>query len=143
MNLSSKVRTRYSSRRCSSGSSEEMTEASSTGRPVVLPRGDGTSHWIGQNNIIVKAGSDDTGGTPCAGEHVFEPGFARPPSHVHDTMDHTFYVLEGAPRFVVDGVKHDAGPGAFVFVPRGLAHSWGNPGGEPCRVLEVNVPGGF
>src|SRR5579859_5049282 len=46
------------------------------------------------------------------------------PWHVHTREDEYFYVLEG--KVVVwcgEEVFH-AGPGSFVFLPRGVPHSW-------------------
>jgi len=40
-----------------------------------------------------------------------------------------------------DVVYADAGD--FVFKPREQWHTFWNPGDEPCRILEIIVPGGF
>ena len=37
----------------------------------------------------------------------------------------------------------EAGPGDFVFKPRGQWHSFWNAGDEPCRILEIISPAGF
>ena len=34
------------------------------------------------------------------------------------------------------------GPGTFMFVPMGAAHSFGNPGSKPARMLLITAPPG-
>jgi hypothetical protein len=58
-------------------------------------------------------------------------------------MDEVWYVLEGRFRFQLDGEVEDALPGAFVFIPRGVAHTWRNVGDAPGRFLAIVTPPGL
>ena len=65
------------------------------------------------------------------------PGFDTG-AHYHTQMEEFFYVLEGEVNLRSGDRIVRGGPGAFVFVPKGAAHSYGNPGEIPARALPVN-----
>jgi mannose-6-phosphate isomerase-like protein (cupin superfamily) len=62
------------------------------------------------------------------------------PPHVHHEDDEAWYVLEGRLRFRVGERELEAGPGGAVFGPRGLPHTFWNPGPGPARYLLVMSP---
>ena len=62
------------------------------------------------------------------------PGFASP-YHTHHREDESFYVLEGEMAFVCGGHWLKAGPGAFVYGPREIAHGFKVIGSAPARML--------
>jgi oxalate decarboxylase/phosphoglucose isomerase-like protein (cupin superfamily) len=45
--------------------------------------------------------------------------------------------------FLIDGCEHVARAGSFVFVPRGVAHTFWNAGAAPARQLTVFTPAGI
>jgi quercetin dioxygenase-like cupin family protein len=100
------------------------------GRPIPGPEG-----------LIVKATAAETGGSVGVLEARSEPGFG-PPQHIHHDCDELFYVLEGSFEFLVGERRMSAGPGAFVFVPRGSVHASKVTSPGPARVLIAFVPGG-
>jgi len=59
------------------------------------------------------------------------------PRHVHHRDDEAWYVLEGVLRVQIGTDEVEAGAGAAVFVPRGKAHTYWNPGPGPVRYLLV------
>jgi mannose-6-phosphate isomerase-like protein (cupin superfamily) len=63
--------------------------------------------------------------------------------HIHHTEDEVVFVLEGEFLFVVEESRVEAGPGTFVFVPRGIPHGFKSVGRVPGRYLESFIPGGF
>jgi uncharacterized cupin superfamily protein len=63
------------------------------------------------------------------------------PGHIHRSYDEGFYVIEGAIEFVMDGRMEGCEPGTFVFVPRGVAHAFGNPYDAPARMLVIGSAG--
>ncbi len=69
-------------------------------------------------------------------------GFASP-YHTHHREDESFYVLEGEMAFVCGGKWLRAGPGAFVYGPREIAHGFKVIGNSPARILLMCTPGGF
>jgi uncharacterized cupin superfamily protein len=62
---------------------------------------------------------------------------------VHHEHEETFYVLDGEFTFTLGDQSVPATAGAFVFVPRGVAHGFENTGSTPGRVLGIMTPGGF
>jgi mannose-6-phosphate isomerase-like protein (cupin superfamily) len=87
----------------------------------------------------VKATAASTGGALTVMESVISQG---PPRHVHAREDECFYVLEGTVTGTCGDEAFDAPPGSFVFLLRGLAHTFRAPGGE-ARLLLIAVPGGI
>jgi oxalate decarboxylase/phosphoglucose isomerase-like protein (cupin superfamily) len=67
------------------------------------------------------------------------PGSRRliAPYHVHFRDDEAWYVLEGKLCVKVGKDEVEAHAGSSVFVPRGTAHTYWNPGPEPARYLLV------
>ncbi len=63
-----------------------------------------------------------------------------PPLHVHNSDDEAWHVLEGTLRFHFAGGVVDARAGETVFVPTGVAHTFGNPGPEPVRYIVISTP---
>ncbi len=51
------------------------------------------------------------------------PAGEGPPMHIHPHTDEGFYVGEGEMRFIFSEREVTAGPGTFVFVPRGVEHT--------------------
>ena len=67
------------------------------------------------------------------------PAGEGPPIHLHPHTDEGFYVAEGELRFVFPDREVTAGPGTFVFVPRGVVHTVHVI--EPLRGLLIYSPG--
>lgn len=107
-----------------------------------LDAGGGDRIWFLGTLMTVKAGGDLTGGAFTLIEQVAPPGFA-PPMHLHRDEDEAFYVLEGAATFTCGGTSWDAGPGTFVFLPRGVPHRFVVADGGPIRLLQLTTPAGF
>src|SRR5206468_9569399 len=59
------------------------------------------------------------------------------PRHLHRRDDEAWYVLEGTLRIQVGKREVVAPAGSAVFVPRGMAHTYWNPGPGPVRYLLV------
>jgi len=59
------------------------------------------------------------------------------PLHLHHDDDETWYVLEGAMCVRVGKDVVEARSGTAVFVPRGTAHTYWNPGPGPVRYVLV------
>jgi mannose-6-phosphate isomerase-like protein (cupin superfamily) len=72
-----------------------------------------------------------------------QPGHAGAPEHVHSGVEECFYVLDGAFRFKVADSIVVAEAGAFLFVPRGTAHTWTNALDVASTMLLTFIPGGM
>jgi quercetin dioxygenase-like cupin family protein len=99
--------------------------------------------WTFNMLMEVKATADETGGAMSVFDTRLTPA-ANPPLHRHDGEDESFFVLEGELAFFLgDGATPTtvAGPGDFVFGPRGVPHRFEVRTAE-ARVLVVTTPGG-
>ena len=102
----------------------------------VLQPGEGTP---GQDDPAVKASRLSTGGAITVMESDSAGGAPR---HVHAREDECFYVLDGTISVECGDETFEAGPGAFVFMPRSIPHAW-DVVGEHARVLILTVPAGL
>jgi mannose-6-phosphate isomerase-like protein (cupin superfamily) len=104
------------------------------GRSVVLAPGAGRTIPLGDAGFVtLKAVAADSAGTLSIYESALPPRTAGPPLHLHRTWDEAFYVLEGEMTFSIAGTTHTAPAGSFVFVPRGILHTFWNAGSSPAR----------
>jgi quercetin dioxygenase-like cupin family protein len=92
--------------------------------------------------LTFKARGHETNGRMLAFESTAAPG-EGPPLHIHANEDEVVYALEGTFRFQLDGEVRDAPTGSFMFIPRGVAHTWQNVGDEPARLFVVFAPAGM
>jgi glyoxylate utilization-related uncharacterized protein len=61
-----------------------------------------------------------------------------PALHVHDTLDDTWYVLEGEMAVRCGDDEYVARAGHWVSMPRGVPHSFRVVGDQPARILTVH-----
>jgi mannose-6-phosphate isomerase-like protein (cupin superfamily) len=92
------------------------------------------------NVMAFKAVADQTGGDFSLMERTVPPGARTPPPHRHVTCSEAFFVLEGTITFRLDDAELTGGAGDFLLVPRGAAHTFGNSGAEPARLLVLHAP---
>jgi quercetin dioxygenase-like cupin family protein len=110
---------------------------------VVLP-GEGRDIPLGEAGMVtMKVEGRATGGTISAYEFTSPPRTAGPPLHMHRSWDEALSVLEGEMTFLIDGEEHVAPAGSFVFIPRGVPHTFWNAGDAPVRQLTVFTPAGI
>ena len=107
----------------------------------VYPDG-GRSIWLLGMLITFKAVSEETGGEYSVFEQTVPPRAGVPP-HIHHQESGAFYVLEGECDLLTGGQAMRAGAGEFVLVPKGVVHSFTNPGTMPARFLAIVTPGGL
>ena len=89
------------------------------------------------------AWTEETGGGMSLVEHPIPPHSLAAPYHRHSREDEYSYVLEGRMGALLGDEVVYADAGDFVFKPREQWHTFWNPTDEPCRILEIIVPGGF
>ena len=115
-----------------------------TDREVLyVPTGEGTSLQLLGNRLEIKASSEHTGDAFAVLEYRMAARTPGPPPHFHQRTDEAFYVLEGELTFHLGDRSVEAGPGAFVLVPRGVVHTFENAARSEARFLEVAAPGAF
>ncbi len=119
-----------------------MEVAGSAEPKILIERHEGRTVWLGGQGVTFRLSGEDTGGAFSIVEHPVEPGTLVPP-HMHTNEDEYSYVLEG--EFGVrigDRIVH-ATPGTYVFKPRGIPHTFWNPGADMARLIEIISPAGF
>lgn len=77
------------------------------------------------------------------GDAVIAPRTAGPSRHVHTREDEGIYVIDGVLTAEVDGQRSEVGAGAFLWMPRGLPHTFANLSDEPVHGLGLINPSGF
>src|SRR6201995_1497571 len=104
--------------------------------------GPGEGHLLTARGSVMafKAVAAQTGRDFSLMERTLPPGGRRPPPHRHRNCAEAFFVLDGQISFVLDGADLTGGPGAFLLVPRGAAHTFGNASQEPARLLVLHAP---
>jgi quercetin dioxygenase-like cupin family protein len=84
--------------------------------------------------LTYQARGVETAGAMTVIQTLAAPG-EGPPLHVH-ANDHEFIcVMEGRLRVKFGESIHNAPAGSFLFIPKGLTHTWQNPGPETARFL--------
>lgn len=113
-----------------------------TGRAHTVQPGVGRTADLGNVRMRVLASGPVTrGGSFSLAEFTGGAGPWTVP-HVHRGMEESFFVLDGGFTFTVGPDTVEAGPGAFVLVPRETRHVFHvAEGGGRCLVLWV--PGGL
>jgi quercetin dioxygenase-like cupin family protein len=97
--------------------------------------------WWQGSLMKIKARAEDTGGALGVVEGSFYKGFG-PPLHVHSREDEALYVLDGQIRFRQGDDEFVAGPGTWVWGPRGVPHAF-KVESDSARALVVVTPAGF
>ncbi len=104
--------------------------------------GHDTVWWAGGGLMKITARAADTAGALGALDaRIVEAGYG-PPLHVHSREDEVAYVLDGQIRFRVGDDEFVAGPGTWVWQPRGVPHSF-RVESESARALMLFTPGGI
>jgi len=97
---------------------------------------------LGGMEVIYKIIPEGTGGAFSVVEHPMEPKrLVRP--HTHTREDEYSYVVEGEFGIMIGDEETLAGPGSWVVKPRGITHTFWNPGTAAARLIEIIAPGGF
>lgn len=87
--------------------------------------------------------SSVTGGALSVNEIPLPARALIAPPHTHHRHDEAVYVLDGELSVWIEGDVHQARPGEFVFLPKGLPHTIFNAADVEGRFLELCWPGGL
>jgi len=112
-------------------------------RALALMPGEGRSLAFFGATVTYKVVSADTGGACSLFEYTAPPHFAGPPAHWHKVTQEVFYVLEGTVTFRLGELVVKGTPGAFVYIPTGVVHSFANEESTPARFLGFLSPAGL
>lgn len=95
------------------------------------------------NRLTFRVTAEQTEGAYSVVEYVAAPGYPGPAPHLHENFEEVFFVLEGAPSFMLEGEQIVGAPGMVVTIPRGKVHTFSNPDDRPARFLTITSPAGF
>jgi quercetin dioxygenase-like cupin family protein len=118
-----------------------MQERKIDGGATHVPPDGGKSFWLFTDLHTFKVVGEDTGGVFALEELTSYTRFGPPP-HIHHREDESYYILEGEFEFLADGRTFTAGPGSFVYLPKGRLHMHKNAGDTPARALVLLAPAG-
>lgn len=109
--------------------------------PIVFEASEGEIYDSGAVRLRLLAQAPDQ--PVSITDNVVPPGFPGPVRHRHARMTDIFYVLEGELAIEIGDEWRVLGPGSFVLVPPGIAHTFANRGSVPARVLNIQQPAGL
>jgi len=91
------------------------------------------------SQMLFKATAETTSGTFSLMDRRLPVSNRRPQPHRHQGPE-GFYVLEGSIEFVVGVQSRVGGPGFWALVSGSVAHTFGNAGETPARLLIIHAP---
>lgn len=110
-------------------------------RAYALGADEGQAFWFMGALQVAKATGAQTGQAFAVFDQLVPAGYS-PPRHVHRNEDEALYVLEGQATFTCGDQTFDGAPGAFVFLPRGVEHTF-KVGHSTARMLTIAAPASF
>jgi mannose-6-phosphate isomerase-like protein (cupin superfamily) len=90
-----------------------------------------------------KATAVDTGGLLSAWEFTLGPWDSGPVLHLHTSADEALYITSGVLLAQLGETRITAETGGFVWMPRGVPHTFANAGPDPVHLLVLAMPGGL
>jgi mannose-6-phosphate isomerase-like protein (cupin superfamily) len=103
----------------------------------------GARHIFGTFGVHWKIDGGDSGGRFSVVHHPIAPRALVAPLHYHTREDEFSYILTGKMGAILGDEVVTAGPGTWVFKPRGQWHTFWNAGDTPCEIIEIISPAGF
>lgn len=110
---------------------------------LVVESGAGRLDWVGGIGLHFKIFGGQTNGLFSIVEHPLKSKALAAPLHRHSREDECSFVVEGQVGAQLGDEVVVAGPGAYIFKPRGQWHTFWNAGEEPARIVEFITPAGF
>ena len=95
---------------------------------------------LGTFEAVVLASAAETAGEFTLLRTQCEPPDFGPPLHIHHDAAEAFYVLSGEYVMYVEDRQEHCPPGTFVYVPRGMPHTFKVVSAEPGQKLNLFAP---
>lgn len=111
--------------------------------PIAIGSRDGDAIDLGGFGVHWKIDGQNTGERFSVVHHPIAPRVLAAPLHYHHNEDEYSYVVKGTLGALLGDDVVEAGPGTWVFKPRGQWHTFWNAGDTPCEIIEVISPAGF
>lgn len=109
-------------------------------KPFIVQPGQGEALDLGNFEAVILASATDTSGDFTLLQTQNEPSDFGPPMHVHHDAAEAFFVLEGSYLMYLEGRQEECPPGTFVYVPRGMAHTFKVISETPGKKLNLFTP---
>ncbi len=109
---------------------------------IVLRPGEARSIDLGGFTVSVHAEAATTNGAFSLIETAEPDAGAGPPLHIHHDCAETFFVLAGRYRMHIDGSDWVCPAGSYVYVPRGIPHTFQS-AEAGSRKLNLYTPAGM
>ena len=106
----------------------------------MVKRGEVYENPVTGERVVIRLGTQETGGERLIADVYARPGAAVAGEHVHPSIDETFTVLRGRVGFSINGQKIVAEAGRTIDVPRGVVHDWWNAGDEEAHIVVEITP---
>ena len=110
--------------------------------PYSLAPDEGRRILLHGAGVVIKATSEQTGGTFNLFEMTCPAGFATT-LDIHYAEDIAVFVLEGTLTFFWGSRKKEAKKGAYFFQPRGTPHGFRVENESSARILVLTIPAGM
>ena len=113
------------------------------GKVFRLGPGEGTEFRIGADRFRTKGRAPERSDAFAVVEYEGAPGFPGPPPHRHRSFEEAWFVLDGEVTFLSGDASLPARAGSYLFVPRGVPHTFRVEGRRPARWLGIFSPGRY
>ena len=111
--------------------------------PRAIRASNAPSFELGAFSVTAMVSGKDTAGTLAILETPMAPHVLAGPLHTNNNEDALWYVIEGEIGAQVGDKVFREGAGAVVFAPKGVPHTYWNPGEVAAKYLEVVWPAGL
>ncbi len=109
---------------------------------ILLEPKEGKLVWLGGIGVVFKLFGKDTRGAFSIVEHPVRPKTLVPP-HMHADTDEFSIVVDGKIGARIGDKVIEAMPGSYILKPRGIPHTFWNPGLKMAKIVEIISPPGF
>jgi mannose-6-phosphate isomerase-like protein (cupin superfamily) len=103
--------------------------------------GAGSAHALAADRFTLKLHGTEEHAPYCLFEYEAASGMPGPPPHVHHSFEEAWFILAGEVEFTLASGSRAAGPGSFLWVPRGVVHTFRVRGPSPARWIGILSPG--
>jgi mannose-6-phosphate isomerase-like protein (cupin superfamily) len=103
--------------------------------------GDVFENPVTGERVVVRVGTEESGGDRLVADLYVRPGGAVAGEHVHTRIEEWFTVRKGGVGFRFAGRETIAPLNRRMHVPAGTAHDWWNAGDEEAHVVVEVAPG--
>jgi quercetin dioxygenase-like cupin family protein len=103
--------------------------------------GDTIENPVTGERVVVRVGTEDSGGELLEIDAYVRPGGAVTGEHVHPAIEEYFTVVRGRVGFRINGRESIAALNQRLHVPPGTTHDWWNAGEEEAHIIVGISPG--